>query len=303
MKQEEIEQLAEKISIDRDAIDHKRILGAAETALETSTRPAISHIRVSLQHRFRLLICAGGLAATLLIVSSLTACFILSGKVDKLKDELKQSRRDVTATQQNIAPSQPDNTATINFYLEEHRDLVAQHASASPAAQQSAKISVNQHDVLYYESFDDEPEYVNPGIIVRGPSSQHQIDSSENPAISNGHTLTLSEARKAANFNLVSPSWLRPCYRLDQIRRIDDRDALQLLYTDGINSLSLFEQPLDGQRKLEPRDFREYAVYRNRGQTGGTILTWRDDSLSYVLIGNTELSQLMGIAQSINAAK
>jgi len=151
--------------------------------------------------------------------------------------------------------------------------------------------------------FDDQPEYMRPGIIVRGPSSQHQINSTEDPAISNGHTLTLSEARETADFDLVSPSWFLPCYRLDQIRRIDGRDALQLLYTDGINSLSLFEQPLDGQRKLEPKDFREYAVYRNKGQTGGTILAWKDDSLSYVLIGNTEMSQLMDIAQSINAIK
>jgi len=303
MKQEEIEQLAEKIGIDRSAIDHRRILEAAEAALEASQKPATSRVHVSLQRRFRLLVYAGSLAAAFLIVSSLAACFVLSGKITDLKNELEQTRHDVAAAQQNIAPAQTDDTATINFYLEEHRDLVAQHASAGPATQQPAKISVSQHDVLYYESFDDEPEYMNPGIIVRGSSSQHEVDSSEAPAISNGHTLTLSEARNVADFNLVSPSWLRPCYRLDQIRRIDDRDALQLLYTDGINSLSLFEQPLDGRRKLEPRDFREYAVYRNRGQAGGTILTWRDDSLSYVLIGNIELSQLMDMSQSINAAK
>jgi hypothetical protein len=250
-----------------------------------------------------LLVCAGGLAATFLIFSSLLTCFILSRKVADLRNELEQAQREVAAAQKNIASAQTDDSATINFYLEEHRDLVARHASSNSSAQQPAQVRVNQNDVLYYESFDDEPDYTNPGIIVRGPSSQHQIDSSEAPAISNGHTLTLSEARKAADFNLVSPSWLRPCYRLDQIRRIEDSDALQLLYTDGINSLSLFEQPLDGRRKLEPKDFREYAVYRNKGQTGGTILTWRDDSLSYVLIGNTELSQLMDISQSINAAK
>ncbi|HUV67752.1 MAG TPA: hypothetical protein VMW24_27930, partial [Sedimentisphaerales bacterium] len=69
------------------------------------------------------------------------------------------------------------------------------------------------------------------------------------------------------------------------------------------NSVSLFEQPLDGQRGLEPKDFREYAVFRNKEQTGGTILAWRDDALSYVLIGNTEMSQLMNMAQSISAGK
>ena len=239
---------------------------------------------------------AGSLAAALLVISSLAACFVLSGKVKELNNELKQARRDV-------AVAETDDSATINLYLKEHQDVVAQHASNVSTATQASQIRVNQHDIMYYELFDDGPEYMRPGIIVKGPSSQQEINASEAPAISNGHSLSLSEARETADFDLVAPSWLRPCYRLDQIRRIEGRDALQLLYTDGIKSLSLFEQPLDGRRKLEPRDFREYAVYRNKGQTGGTILTWRDDSLSYVLTGNTELSQLMDIAQSINAVK
>jgi hypothetical protein len=246
--------------------------------------------------RLRLLVWAGGLAAALLIISSLIACYVLSGKVSDLRKELELARQDV-------ALARPDDSATINLYLKEHKDVIAQHASLSSAAIQPTQMRLSRHDILYYEFLDDGPDFMSPGIIIRGPSSKQEIDSPEAPAISNGHTLTLSEARKTANFNLVSPSWLRPCYRLDQIRRIEGRDALQLLYTDGINSLSLFEQPLDGQRRLEPRDFREYAVYRNKEQTGGTILIWRDDSLSYVLIGNTELSQLMDIAQSISAVK
>jgi len=223
------------------------------------------------------------------------ACYVLSGKVSDLRNELELARQD-------IPPTKPDDTTTINLYLKEHRDVIAQHASASLATPQPLGIHVDQQDILYYEMFDDQPEYMNPGIIVRGSSSQHQINSTEDPAISNGHTLTLSEAREAANFNLVSPSWLRPCYRLDQIRRIEGSDALQLLYTDGISSLSLFEQPLDGQYRLSRQDFREYAVYRDKEQPGGIILTWKDDSISYVLIGNTELSQLMDMAQSIGAA-
>jgi hypothetical protein len=302
MNQKEIERLAEKISIDRSAIDQERILGAAEAALETSKRPASSYVPITLPGRFRLLVWIGSLAAALLIISSLVTCFVLSGKVADLRNELEQSRRDIALARQNSASAQTDDTATINFYLEEHLDLVARHASASPTAPQPAQMRVNQHDILYYESFDDVPEYMSPGIIVRGPSSQHQIDSSEAPVISNGHTLSLSEAKETTNFDLVAPPWLHPYYKLDQIRRIEDRDAMQLLYTDGINSVSLFEQPLNGQRGLSRQDFREYAVYRNTEQAGGTILAWRDDARSYVLIGNTELSQLMNMAQSISTA-
>jgi hypothetical protein len=200
-------------------------------------------------------------------------------------------------------PEINDDSATINFYLREHRDVVARTASLNLSPPQPERMLVSRHDILYYEFLDDRLEFMHPGIIVRGPSSQRKVIPPEAPAISNGHTLTLSEARKNVNFDLVSPPWLHPGYMLDKIRKIEGRDALQLLYTDGVNTISLFEQPLDGQRGLAVQDFREYAVYRNKGQAGGVILAWRDDALSYVLIGNAEMSQLMDMAQSISASK
>lgn len=200
-------------------------------------------------------------------------------------------------------PAVSDHSATINFYLREHQDVAAQVVSFEPSPPPAVRADVHRHDILYYEFFDDPYEFPRPGIIVRGSSSRPPVIAPQAPAISNGHTLTLSEARKVANFDLVSPPRLHPGYMLDQIRRIDGRDALHLLYTDGIHTVSLFEQPLDGQRGLEPEDFREYAVYYNQRQAGGTILAWRDESLSYVLIGNADMSQLMNMAQSISAAK
>ena len=200
-------------------------------------------------------------------------------------------------------PETNDDSATINFYLREHQDVVARTASLNLSPPQPERMHVSRHDIMYFEFLDDRPEFMRPGIIVRGPSSERQVIPPEAPAISNGHTLTLSEARKNVNFDLVSPPWLHPGYMLDKIRRIEGRDALQLLYTDGINTISLFEQPLDGQRGLAAQDFREYAVYRNKGQAGGAILAWRDDALSYVLIGNAEMSQLMDMAQSISVGK
>jgi hypothetical protein len=246
---------------------------------------------------------AACLAAAFLIIFSWVACFVLSGKVTDLSGRVADLKGELEQARGDIALAVTDDSATINLYLREHRDVVARHASLSPAQPEPMQIRVSQDDVLYYELFDDRPEYMRPGIIVRGPLSQGQTVSAKAPIISNGHTLSLSEAKETANFDLVAPPWLHPCYRLDQIRIIEDRDALQLLYTDGINSVSLFEQPLDGRRGLESKDFREYAVYRNEGQVGGIILAWRDDVLSYVLIGNIEMSQLMDMAQSISAGK
>jgi hypothetical protein len=246
--------------------------------------------------RFPRLAWTCGLVAIFIATISCLACLVQTRKVVDLEHELEYARRDVV-------PARPDDTTTINLYLKEHQDVAARYASHSPVTAQPAQMRVSQDDVMYYEFLGDGPEYMHPGIIVRGPPSDREIKSSGDPVISNGHTLTLSEAQKTAGFDLVSPLLFHPGYSLDRIRRIEDRDALQLLYTDGINSISLFEQPLDAQRGLEAKDFREYAVYRNTKQAGGTILAWRDDELSYVLIGNTDMSQLMNMAQSINAGK
>jgi hypothetical protein len=296
MKQEEIEQLAEKISIDRAAIDHARILTDAEAALEKSRRPEITKIRALSWDRLPRLVWAGGLAAAFLIIVSSLACFVLSRDVADLKHKLELARRDV-------ATPRTDDSATINLYLREHQGVVARTASLDFSPPQPARMYVSRRDVLYYEFLDGRPEFTRPGIIVRGPSTQREISSPQAPTIANGHTLTLSEARKTSNFDLVAPPRLYPGHRLEKIRRIDDRDALHLLYTDGTNTISLFEQHLEAERRLVAQDFREYAVYRYKRQARGAILAWRDDTLSYVLIGNVEMSQLMDMAQSISAAK
>ena len=294
MKQEEIEQLAKKINIDRAAIDHARILTDAEAALEKSRRPEITKIRALSWDRLPRLVWAGGLAAALLIIVSSLACFVLYRDVADLRHKLELARRD-------IATAPTDDSATINLYLREHQGVVARTASLDLSPPQPARMHVSRRDVLYYEFLDDGPEYMRPGIIVRGPSTQRQISSPQAPTIANGHTLTLSEARKTSNFVLVAPPRLYPGHRLEKIRRIDDRDALHLLYTDGTNTISLFEQHLEAERRLVAQDFREYAVYRYKRQAGGAILAWRDNTLSYVLIGNVEMSQLMDMAQSIGA--
>ncbi len=294
MKQEEIERLAEKISIDRAAIDHARILADAEAALEKSRRPEITKIRALSWDRLPRLMWAGGLAAAFLIIVSSLACFVLSRDVADLKHKLELAQRDV-------AIARTDDSATINLYLREHQGVVARTASLGLSSPQPARMHVSRRDIMYYEFLDDRPEFTRPGIIVRGPSSQRQISSPQAPTIANGHTLTLSEARKTSNFDLVAPPRLYPGHRLEKIRRIDDRDALHLLYTNGTNTISLFEQHLEAERRLVAQDFREYAVYLNQGQGGGAILAWRDDTLSYVLIGNVEMSQLMDMAQSIGA--
>jgi hypothetical protein len=194
-----------------------------------------------------------------------------------------------------------DNSSVINLYLKEHQSVVAQTVSANLSPSPDTRIQIDRDDILYYEFFDRRPGYTRPGIIMRRPGSQQKLTSPDSPAIKNGQILTLSDARKSVTFNLVSPQRFHPGYILEQIRKVEGRNSLQFIYTNGINTLSLFEQPLEGEQRLAARDFREYAVYQSQGQSGGTILAWGDNARSYVLIGNEEMSRLMDMAQTISA--
>ncbi|MFC1762360.1 hypothetical protein ACFL6U_09800 [Planctomycetota bacterium] len=290
----DIKQSIRKLTVESSDQIHDRILDKLVRKLDTfkkqtdADQPYI--LRVIALNRM------GQLVILCLIIALCLTCLVLSKRVSELQNKLKQA-------QQNTTLPGPDSSTAINLYLREHRNITIKATHASRSMSLPTSTYVDRHDILYYEFMDDPYEFGHPGIIVRGSSIPQQVTASESPVISNGQSLPLAEARKMANFDLVSPPQLHPGYMLDQIRRIDGRNALHLLYTDGINTVSLFEQPVDGQGRLGPQDFREYAVYCNKGQTGGTILAWRDDKLSYVLIGHAEMSQLMEMAQSIIATE
>ena len=104
-------------------------------------------------------------------------------------------------------PEMRDDLATINFYLTEHQEAVAQTISAAPT-RPAMRMYMNRDDIIYYESMDEFPESARHGIILRRPSSQRETYLPKAPVISNGRVLTLAQARNAVNFNPVIPSRL-----------------------------------------------------------------------------------------------
>jgi hypothetical protein len=211
---------------------------------------------------------------------------------------------------QKSAPKAPA-LAPINFYLMEHQEAVVQTASAELSELPTARIPVDRGDFLYYEFIDEYPSAARPGVILRGRPSQKDVKPPETPPGSKEQIITLEQARKAVGFPFVAPQRLHPGYILDSVRKIEDRKCLHLLYTNGIDTLSLFEQPANGEQALGAKDFREYAVFRSvepvPGQVNGqgrvTILAWINDGVSLVLIGKGDLSQLMDTGQSVSSAE
>jgi len=211
---------------------------------------------------------------------------------------------------QKPAPVTGSDTDTINLYLTEHQDAVLRTVSEEPSSEMETPISVPREAFYYYEHIDGFPRYSRPGVILKGPpKSQKEIPMPEVPSISKGEILDLPQARKAVDFEPVAPVRLHPGYILDSIRKIEDYTSLHLVYTNGINTLSLFEQSLDGKKGLAAQDFREYAVYRDieaeelpmATTDKATILAWRNGSVSFVLIGKEDMSRLMDLAQTVSA--
>jgi len=207
-------------------------------------------------------------------------------------------------------PKAHDDSATINFYLMEHQEAITQTVSAELSTRPAARAYMGRDDILYYEFIDGLPRFARPGIILRKPSSQREISPAKAPVISKGKILTLPQARNAIDFDPVMLPRLHPGYILDSIKKIDDYHSLHVLYTNGIDTISLFEQPSNGEEGLAAQDFREYAVFRSvepatglNGQGRATILAWSNGTVSFVLIGKTDMAQLMDMAQSISSAK
>jgi len=216
----------------------------------------------------------------------------------------------ISQSLQKPAPVIGSDSDTISLYLTEHEGAILRTVSEESSSEMDPRISVPREAFYYYEHIDGFPQYSRPGVILKGsPNSQKEIPMPKAPSISKGEILDLTEARKAVDFEPVAPVRLHPGYILDSIRKIEDYNSLHLIYTNGINTLSLFEQSLDGKKGLAAQDFREYAVYRDieadelpvTGSDKATILAWRNGSVSFVLIGKEDMSRLMDLAQTVSA--
>lgn len=208
-----------------------------------------------------------------------------------------------------IAPPDED-LATINLYMTEHQEAVLQAASMESSERQPARVIIDGDDIMYYEYIDEYRRISRPGVILRGPDTVRKAGAvAPPPDLAAAKSLTLPAARAAVSFAPVAPSRIHPGYILDSITKVAGRESLHLLYTNGIDNFSVFEQPLGGARGLAAKDFREYAVYKSAapagglgGQAGMTILAWKNTHVSFVLIGRVDMSRMIETAQVFSDA-
>jgi len=108
-----------------------------------------------------------------------------------------------------------------------------------------------------------------------------------------------------AGFKAVNPKYLPNGFHIIGAENSSFRGLrnLHLLYSDGIRSLSLFENNADsepdfGDLKPSITHFEGHdAQYVKDGPT--TLLTWREHGLAFALIGDLDLKSLTAIAVSV----
>jgi hypothetical protein len=211
------------------------------------------------------------------------------------------------------APAEPDTKITINFYLKEHENAVTQISYSSQPKHQ--EIELGREDMFYYDTVRGlgREQQGEAGVFLRAPR-RSSYPTPKEPSmllrakrsnlatnIANSHKLSLREAQEAVNFKIVAPQTLYPAYLLETIRKIDGTECIHLIYTDGISTLSLFEQAVESEEKLHSSDFREYVMYSKDGDEPVNIIGWNSAEVSFTLIGKEDLSQLMSIIRAIQS--
>lgn len=206
---------------------------------------------------------------------------------------------------QKSPPKVHKDLATVDFYLKEHLGAATQAISAELLSLPATRIYEGQDDFIYFEFIEDHPQASRSGILLKGPPVRREIRIPKDPALTKGCILTLAQVRITIDFNPLILEQIDSGFILENIRKIEDYNCLHLLYSNGMDTLSVFEQPWDSKGGLTARDFREYAIFREGETVAGfqvegkqTILAWREGTLSFVLIGKKDMSQLMKIAQS-----
>jgi hypothetical protein len=191
---------------------------------------------------------------------------------------------------------------TVNFYLKQHENAIMR-ASYSTDPPQS-DIELRYEDVFYYDAARglDRERPGETGIFLRAPRRSvypERRQPSQADDISNGHSLSLREAQESVSFEVATPQILHPGYFLENIRKIEGKECLQLIYTNGISTLSLFEQAFRSKERFHSSDFREYVMYSRGNSEPVNIIGWNSAEVSFTLIGEQDLSHLMGIIRAI----
>jgi hypothetical protein len=144
---------------------------------------------------------------------------------------------------QKSPPKVHEDFATVDFYLKEHLGAATQAIYAELLSLPATRMYEGQDDFIYFEFVEDHPQVSRSGILLKGPPVRREIRILKDPALSKGSILTLAQIQNTFDFNPLVLAEINSGYVLESIRKIDGYNCLHLFYANGMDTLSVFEQP------------------------------------------------------------
>ena len=187
----------------------------------------------------------------------------------------------------------------IGFYLDEH-ERAAQYVSFHAVSRDSSPprwVAIQRENMFYYDGSEDG----SSGVFLRSQDGRERLpeDGKARPAIAEGELITLSKAQKLMPFSVVAPEVLGGNYELEVVVKIKDSECIQLVYSDGVHTLSLFQQPLWTENGIPRRDFQEYILHKTREEPRSAVLGWLTSEIAFNFVGEIGFSELMRLAEEI----
>ena len=81
--------------------------------------------------------------------------------------------------------------------------------------------------------------------------------------------------------------------------KINGKDCVQIVYSDGAHTLSLFQQHIWAEDGIRRRDFQEYILHKAKGGPRNAVLGWTTAETAFNLVGEVGFSELMQLAEEI----
>ncbi len=188
----------------------------------------------------------------------------------------------------------------IGFYVAEH-ERAAQYVSFQAVSSRTPSlprwVPMSREDMFYY----DGSEAGDSGVFLRsqGDLKGSPGDEQAKPGITEGEIITLSQAQKLMPFSIIAPEVLGGSYKLELVVKIKGKECIQLVYSDGANTLSLFEQPVWTEDGIGRKDFQEYVLHKAREGQRDAVLGWLSRDIAFSFVGKVGFSELIQLAEEI----
>ncbi len=146
-------------------------------------------------------------------------------------------------------------------------------------------------------------QVIPPGLFATPIPLGYHVIENQAPA---ANASDVERVVKDAGFTPASPRYLPEGFTIvsADVTTLRGVKTVHLMYSDGIRSLSLFENATNATAdyghmkpvatKVENRD----ALYVNDGST--TFLSWKNSGLTFALVGDLDLKELKAIAASVS---